>query len=227
MTDRERLTGLLTERLDKIYKLKNSLRILQVGANDGKQFDPIYKYVKSHNNINGIFIEPLIEYFSTLVNNYKEKTGSVFLNVGISDADGSAKIRFVDPMAISRGTVPAWAAGIGTVEHMRNAIDGVGLSAGVEVDFSKIILSRTIPVLALNTLLSLPFCHNIDVYISDCEGHDGKILLSADQALFKPSIIFMESMLMDAAELSEVQARLTSWGYLVQDDGVDLLAYLP
>lgn len=227
MADRERLTGLLTERIDEIYKAKKDLRILQVGANDGKQFDPIYKYVKSHNNIKGVFIEPLIEYFSALVSNYKEKTGFVFLNVGISDSDGSAKIRFVDPKAIAEGAVPAWAAGIGTVEHMRNAIDGVGLSAGVEVDFSKITITRTIPVLAFNTLLNLPFCHNIDVYISDCEGHDGKILLSADRNLFRPSIIFMESMLMDAAELSEVQAKLTSWGYLVQDDGVDLLAYIP
>lgn len=227
MTDRQRLTGLLTERLDEIYKTKNNLRILQVGANDGRQFDPIYKYVKSHNNIHGIFIEPLIEYFAALVSNYKEKTKSVFLNVGISDADGLAKIRFVDPKAISDGAVPAWAAGIGTVEHMRNAIDGVGLSAGVEVDFSEMMLSRTIPVLALNTLLNLPFCHDIDVYISDCEGHDGKIFLSADRALFKPSVIYMESMLMDSVELGEVQARLTSWGYSVQDDGVDLLAYLP
>lgn len=227
MKEQKRLVGLLTERLEGVYKIKNGFRVLQIGANDGKQFDPIYKYIKAHNNIKCVFIEPLIEYFSALVNNYKEKTESIFLNVGISDFDGLTNIRFVDPKAVSDGLVPPWAAGIGTVECMRNAIDGVGLSAGVDVDFSKITINRTIPVLALNTLLNLPFCRDIDVYVSDCEGHDAKIFLSANRDLFKPSIIFMESMLMNEVELCAVQERLISWGYTVEDDGVDLLAYIP
>ena len=57
----------------------NNFFVLQIGANDGKMADPVYKFVKLY-KWRGLFVEPVTYLFERLVENYKECDGLRFEN---------------------------------------------------------------------------------------------------------------------------------------------------
>ncbi|WP_266063786.1 FkbM family methyltransferase [Brucella intermedia] len=201
------------------------MQVLQVGACDGRRFDPLFGFLSSHKGVSGVFVEPIIEYFDLLVENYQHIPGARFFNVAISDYNGVSTIRLVDPDAILNKTVPEWAVGISTLERNRNAIDGVLIS---EENFQKIqekTIERSVPVVEVNKFVRESHCEDYNVYLSDCEGHDYTILSAMDLDKFHPEIIFAESMLMSDEELYNIRSKLTSCGYEFENDDVDLIAY--
>lgn len=216
----------IQEALLSINQRQDRLSILQIGACDGKKFDPIYGIVRRHANWTGVFLEPIVEHFLTLMENYGFLSCPLFVNAAVSDFDGSIEIRYVDVEALSRGDVPEWSIGISTIEKGKNAIDGVMIS---EADYKRIvpnIRTRTVPAICINTLLKIKQCVETDVYVSDCEGHDARILIAMDMSIYRPRIIYCESMLMSEQEKRILYNKLAQIGYIVTDDGVDLLAIL-
>ena len=68
--------------------------VIQVGANDGKRFDPLHKHLRK--NDKGIFIEPIEYYFKKLVKTYRKYPHLIFENVAIHDFDGTVKMYTID-----------------------------------------------------------------------------------------------------------------------------------
>ncbi len=64
-------------------KYTDDFFFIQVGANDGRNDDPIYKFVTQHKNIKGILIEPLPHCFKKLKENYKDYDNLIFENVAV------------------------------------------------------------------------------------------------------------------------------------------------
>lgn len=203
---------------------QEKIRLLQVGACDGKNFDPAHAVLAELGMSSAVYVEPLAEYIADL---FAVKLGipdlSV-LNVAVSIFDGLAEIRYIDRQAIDHGVVPKWAMGISTIEKGKNAMDGVKIS---QEDFDILkphICSRIVPVISTRTLLKISSCAHANVYLSDCEGHDAKIILDMDMDRFRPRVMFFESMLMEADEAENVASRLAAAGYVLVDDGVDICA---
>jgi lysophospholipase L1-like esterase len=50
--------------LEAFLRKNNEMFFIQIGANDGKSFDPIYQFVTNNSkNVRGILLEPLADYF--------------------------------------------------------------------------------------------------------------------------------------------------------------------
>src|SRR3954453_6805734 len=77
--------------LHALARCAPDLFFLQVGAMDGKRFDPIYAFVK-HYGWSGLALEPLPDLFAALEANYAGNRNVTLVNAALTDADGEREM---------------------------------------------------------------------------------------------------------------------------------------
>ena len=79
----------LDAQLQKLTKGKTGIKFIEIGANDGITWDPLFKFIKKY-KWEGILVEPHPRYFRELVENYTSIIpGKIhFENIAISDDNG-------------------------------------------------------------------------------------------------------------------------------------------
>jgi FkbM family methyltransferase len=184
---------------------------IQIGAHNGKDGDPIRKYVTSR-HWKGILVEPQPQVFRELVANYRQEPQLVLENAAIAEKDGTAE------MYVPRGAN--------------------GASATLLASFSKEVLVRrvgrntpidTIPVptLSFKTFLSKHRVSHVDLLQVDAEGFDYEIIRMFDYSLAKPTIIRFEHIHLSRAHRRQCTEFLKSLGYRLAKNQIDTIAYLP
>ena len=81
----------LDKILNHIFSNNLAKNVIQIGANDGKRFDPLNKYLIKYET-KAIFVEPIKEHFEKLKRNYSNKNNCIFENSAISDFNGHTEI---------------------------------------------------------------------------------------------------------------------------------------
>lgn len=169
----------------------SSLFFLQVGAMDGKNFDPLFEHVRRY-QWQGLLIEPLPDMFERLRRNYADCAGLLFENSAVADTVGEIEIHRVPLHLIDSGVVPSWAAGISSLYPDRNAIGGKRTPAE---DFAKIrdhIEKLGVRGEPLPSILARHRIERIDLLQIDTEGHDYKVLRQFDFNRYRPELVQME-----------------------------------
>jgi FkbM family methyltransferase len=189
--------------------------ILQIGAMDGKTFDPVYEYVTQH-NWPGLMIEPVAEHFIQLQKNYENYPKVRCVNVAIAEHEGLQTLYRIPSQHIKDAQVPKWGLGASSFYKDRNAL------AFKEVEPYVIEEEVTCNTLA-NTIKSYDIT-SIDILQIDTEGYDFHILKQVDFTRFKPAIINMEIINLPKTERNAVHALLDQHHYLYTKAGYDLLA---
>ncbi|MEW5782579.1 MAG: hypothetical protein ACOY6N_05630 [Pseudomonadota bacterium] len=95
----------------KLVKKDPRPKFIQIGANDGIQFDDLYFKVTSH-RMPGLVIEPLSEFFEILRLNYRNYLEVIPIRVAVHQTILKAPIFRVKPESIHK--YPPWVAGIGS-----------------------------------------------------------------------------------------------------------------
>ena len=72
--------------LNFFFENKYIDNLIQIGANDGEDFDELSKFIKNY-KINSILVEPIDEHFQNLKNVYSKYKNVIFEKVAISDDD--------------------------------------------------------------------------------------------------------------------------------------------
>ncbi|HVG02089.1 MAG TPA: FkbM family methyltransferase, partial [Nitrospira sp.] len=197
---------------------------VEVGANDGFAFDPIYESVVKY-GWRGLLIEPLPDLFAQLRATYEGREGMRFENVAIADYTGQKTMMRVDPEAVELGRVPYWAKGIGSFFHDINALGGQRIS---EAEFQTIrphVISETVRCDTLENVLRKHDIHKIDLLQIDVEGYDYHILKQVDFSRLRPLVIRMEWYSLPPAEKQMSLALLKQWGYRTSQLEFDLIAW--
>ena len=76
---------------DNFFELYFSLKrpfVVQIGANDGKTHDPLYRYISKYKTA-GLLVEPQPDVFQKLKNNYKDNPNLKFADVAMGEEDSS------------------------------------------------------------------------------------------------------------------------------------------
>lgn len=174
-----------------------SLRILQIGANDGVQEDPIFHTVNKF-KIAADLIEPIPMYFEELVNNYKNSPWVTCHNIAISESDGYQEMSWLK----YKDDLPLWMKGLNTFDPSKNYLGtghgGRNLSRDMrsekEWEYVKNNTEKIkVKTFSLESFLKINDIKKIDIYVSDTEGYDGKIFNQLDFSLYSPKIILMET----------------------------------
>lgn len=197
---------------------------VEVGANDGFAFDPLYESVVKH-GWRGLLIEPLPDLFAQLRETYEGREGMVFENVAIAEYTGQKTMIRVDPEAVELGRVPYWAKGIGSFFHDRNALGGQRIS---EAEFATIrphIISETVRCDTLENLFRKHSIHKVDLLQIDVEGYDYQVLKQVDFSRLRPRVIRMEWYNLPPDEKQMSLDLLKRWGYRTSLLDFDLIAW--
>lgn len=163
--------------------------------------------------VEGLFIEPVKEYFNRLPNCLKE-------NVAVSNYEGEIDLYYIPTELIKLNNLPNWVRGCNSVGKPHDTI--------VKNGWDKYAVKETVQVVRINTLIQKHAIQEIDFLKIDTEGHDCVILNDfLDTVGILPlKIQFEANVLSDRKEIDKLVKRLTNIGYecsQVKDDMVCVL----
>lgn len=200
---------------------------IQIGANDGKLNDPIFKYVKQF-NWKGVLLEPLKHVFEkALMETYRGCENLVFVNAAISDTNRTRKLY---KLGFSNAR---WATGLSSFrkevieKHIKSGyIDSCAQREGImpPENTSDYITTEDVTCMTFDDLLAMHQVSRIDLLQIDTEGYDFEVLKLVDFNHIKPSIINYESKHLSQSERKSCVEYLQSEGYLVIEYGQNTIA---
>lgn len=198
--------------IERLMQLRGEvLRFIQVGANDGVYGDPIRRYISSKGWV-GILIEPQIDVFNRLKNNYVGKEGRlVFENVAIGSGDDLVLYR-----------PPAFLEDGKEVPHGLTVVSGDPDVVSWQTGIPKQELERVqVPSTTLDELIEKHAYHGFDVLQIDVEGFDLDVLLTLSLERHRPGVIQFEHGHLNRAKLTKAAKYLTDHRYMFFYGGRD------
>lgn len=200
-----------------IYKnLRKDFFFIQIGANDGKRFDPIFEIVNEL-KLAGLVIEPVKSYFDELVSNYKKNPNVVPVNKAIYEENGKVSIFRVK----ENSTLPDWSHGIASLdsEHYKKS----------NTD-KRNIIEEKVDAITFDSLFKKYNVKNVDLLQIDTEGYDYNLIKSFPFEVYKPSLIHFEhglpNKIMSFEQFLEIHMMLVNLGYKTITKEYDMIGYL-
>ncbi len=219
--------GTLDEFLNSYSKsIGNDLTVIQIGANDGINHDPIHKFIK-RDNWNGLLLEPQPRVFEKLRKVYALNKGITAVNAALAPENGSGeiyRIAFSDER---------WANGLTSFNREtlvnsfdRGVVDRKASKEGLKVPeaWEDRIATDKVRLITTRTLLSENNISKIDLLQIDTEGYDFEIIKLFDIRETKPSVIIFESQHFNTETFDECMKHLSDLGYSMRTFGANTLA---
>jgi FkbM family methyltransferase len=223
----ERLPSPLVEqpeaelRIDLDYVLarrmleKGDFYFVQIGAFDGRRYDPIHEWVKAF-GWRGLLIEPQPGFFAELTKNYAGAEGLEFRQIAVGTRKERRPFYWVeiqDGVTRDAGMIASFDPE--TLLKHRKFIPGL----------DGLIRSEEIETEPLNDLLGGVPSERIDLLQIDVEGYDHELIQALDLARFAPTIVRFEHMHLTPEQHDASVAKLVEHGYRVALEENDTLAF--
>lgn len=196
-------------------RLGSNAFVVQVGAMDGKTFDPVHEFIKRF-GWSGLLIEPVREHFERLRETYRENPGITFANVAVAGHSGTVELFRVPSEHVIEGRVPKWGLGAASVYADRNALSFP--------EVRPFVVREEVSCMTLPEILRQNNVARIDILQIDVEGFDYQALKQLDFSLYRPKVINMEIVNIPKSERTACKRLLDSHGYTYVKAGYDLLA---
>lgn len=189
---------------------------VQIGANDGVSFDPIYNLV-TRENVHGIALEPVVTIYEKLKENYSGYPNIIPVNKAIHKSEKEMVLYRVNP---DNNQYPDWTIGTASFDKGHH-------------DLSKIsnddITEEKVKCISLDDLISEYKINHIDLLQIDTEGYDYEIIKMIDFNKMAPAIISFEhgfsAGIMNKEKLFEIQEILLGHKYNLVMLENDCIAY--
>jgi FkbM family methyltransferase len=177
------------------------LFFFQIGANDGISVDPIHKLVRE-NNWSGILVEPGIDAFNALKQNYSSQSNLIFENSAVTNVDG-------DIVLWCGTTTPHF-----TLDYQK-AVNMFDVQPN----------PTTVNGVKSATLLKKHNALKVDLLQIDAEGHDFVILKDWPFDSYRPKIIRFEFInLNDSFHECIEFIKNINYQIFYSEDGADIIA---
>ena len=208
--------------LDYIFSNRepsSSIRVLEIGAMDGKSFDPLFPYLKTASNLEVVFVEPLPEMIAALKDNYKgyRERGNqfTFKEVAIVDANETVLIHTIPRETLDFEDLPVWIKGISTLFPEKNSLSkDRTISPEDSRSLSQFSVTREVSGLPLKVALEESNIESFDILQIDTEGCDLCILGQALE-MYLPKVVCFEWINLDPHEQVEAIKKLRSKNYFI------------
>jgi FkbM family methyltransferase len=192
----------------------NPFFFVQIGANDGRIDDPIYKLISRY-QLKGLLIEPVPDFFKSLVENYKDNTQLLFENSAIGNENGMSsfyKLRNDNPFSAEARGLAGFDKDI-LLKHEK-FIPGV----------SQYIETISVKTITLQSLIDKYRLTHIDLLQVDTEGYDYEILKMVFSTKIRPHIINYEFVHLTPSDQNQSLSLLAKNGYKFINTKKDTLA---
>jgi len=186
--------------------------VVQIGAHDGVQGDPIAPFIRKY-HWRGLLVEPQPEIFKRLVANYAGEPQVMFENAAVGRQNGQSTLYTFK----KNPNLPDHASMLASFNKNALVHNGHGYQGEIE--------ELKVPTFDLDTLLSRHRINHFDLLQIDTEGYDYEIIKLLAYYPYKPEIIQFESAFLDAAGKRECGELLHRMGYRALTIGIDTIAY--
>jgi len=164
--------------LEDLFENKKINQLIQIGANDGKRFDTINKFIKKYSP-HCILVEPIKEYFEQLKENYKFEKNIIFENLAISVKNELNFLYKVKQSKIEKYDDHIKGISSFDINHLKKH--------GVK---SYDIEKEKIENISISNLIN-KYGNKVDLLLIDAEGYDVNIVLDMlEKSEVRPIIIF-------------------------------------
>ena len=178
--------------LDYIFSVSNNTTIVEIGAMDGKSFDKLYPYLKSKSNITAILVEPLLNYFIQLKENYKgSENNFIYVNAAITEMKGEVEISHIPLSTIELNSLPDWTRGVSSLTPEKNCLLKESEKHFEGRNVSQFIVKEKVKSDTLSNILDNYLINYVDILQIDTEGYD-YIVLGQALKIIKPKLICFE-----------------------------------
>lgn len=208
------LERIMTQAVEK----GNELFFVQIGANDGIIYDPIYPFVRK-SKWRGVLVEPVRSYFDRLQENYQGNDLLSFENIAISDRK---EIRDFYRIQENISSLPEWVKGLGTFDP-----EVLMTHKWAIPDLERYVIKERIECISFGDLLEKHRIGKIDLLIVDTEGYDYEILQQIDFKSMAPAILVYEHQYIDKTRRAGLEHALRGRGYRLSRHFGNTLAYFP
>ena len=220
--------GSMNEMISTYSKtIGQTFTVVQVGANDGINHDPIHKFIK-RDNWNGVLLEPQkYVYDEFLTKIYKNHNNIKVLNAAMGTTDGQASLYKIG-FSNSR-----WATGLSTFDkatlekafssgHVQRKCDKEGIEISTDKDTH--IVEEKVQIISSESLISTYHLKRVDLLMIDTEGFDFEIIKLFKIESTKPGLIIFEHSHLSENDYTECIELLNSNNYHTKKDGANTVA---
>ena len=214
---------------DYSKKNKKDFIVIQIGANDGINNDPIHKFIK-RDKWKGVLLEPQKEVFDKFLTKvYKKNKEITLVNAALGEEDG---FRSIYKIGFSNAR---WATGLGTFdkEVLLSAFESGYVKFKADKDniviptnIDEQIIEERVVVISPKTLLKKYEIGKIDLLQIDAEGYDYEVIKMFKIEETKPKLIVFEHLHIAKEELKECIGYLQLNGYETTDKGANSIDML-
>jgi FkbM family methyltransferase len=208
-------------RIDLDYVLarrmleRGEFTFVQVGAFDGRRYDPIYEWVRAF-GWHGLLIEPQPKFFAELTANYAGAEGLEFRQIAVGTTRERRPFYWVEiEEGVTRDAGMIASFDRETLLKHREFISGL----------DSLIRSEEIECEPLNDVLAGLPGGRLDLLQIDVEGYDHELIRIVDLERFSPSIVRFEHQHLTPAQHDASIRRLVAHGYLIALEEHDTLAF--
>jgi FkbM family methyltransferase len=217
----------LSDFTNRFSKSLKKVTVVQIGANDGINNDPIHKFIR-RDNWDGVLLEPQKYVFEKyLVPLHRNTAGITVLNAALDYNDGYKPIYKI---AISNSR---WATGL--TSFNRKVLEMAVESGSVDIQAKKegitlpgnkdeYISEEKVLCISTTTLLKKYNIEKIDWLQIDTEGFDYEVIKMFDIKQTNPTIISYENMHLSELDKISCTDYLNSNGYKIRDFDGNTLA---
>jgi FkbM family methyltransferase len=196
-----------------------NLNIIQVGANDGKSIDHMFRFTRQKKS-KAIVVEPVLHVFEKLKNNYAPYPNVTPWQLAITDRNDEAHKTFYylapKPGEEYFDMYTLW--GSFSLPHLETFKSSVP-------NFDRLLVAEDIPCISINKLIEESRFDRLHILATDTEGYDGKIIGSLDLNAYKPELIFFEHIHIPKNELFPLLENLQGYGYRCYSHGYDTICF--
>ena len=219
--------GSLDEFTSLFSRSREKVTVVQVGANDGINNDPIHKFIK-RDRWQGVLLEPQKFVFDKYLQPlYKKTKGIVTMNAALDIEDGFKPIYKI---SVSNAR---WATGLTSFNRAileeairsgyieRQAIkEGCPLPKNIE----EYITEESVECICTESLINKLGLSRIDWLQIDTEGFDFEIIKMFNIGVTKPAVIVYENLHFPPSLRNECLTYLKQFNYECHDFGPNTLA---
>lgn len=183
-------------------KLDRQTTIVQIGACDGKQKDPIHDFLLSNIDFAAVLVEPLPSNFQLLEQTYAGLEHIRLVNAAVSDESGTGKIYSVIEEGRWKGN--DWVKQFASFEKRHLFKMGIRESEIAETE---------VPIVTIGDLQSAHEIERIDLLVVDTEGFDDVVVNTALESDAVPLCLYFEFVHISPQRLETLFDKIKSQGY--------------
>ena len=207
---------------------RSTLNVVQIGAADGYTNDPLERFLKAHDDLRALLVEPQLSLAAKSRTRWKGDDRVKVCQVAVSKNLGTIRLFSLAEDLQADYVALGGKSGFGITStdlwHVVSKVaDRFSLSAR---EAEALVEEQEVESVPLNLLCERHSIGFVDVLVTDVEGMDDEVVMQIDALEGYPSVVIFEAVHLKPEQWAQLEAFLVERGYRLYEYGQDCVGML-